>query len=68
MYKRQMFSRWFMPILLLISLVLLVRILCIGTPDPSYPVRSIEMCIIDRPMPAWPSRPAAVRRMNMTPG
>ena len=20
------------------------------------------------PMPAWPSRPAAVRRMNMTPG
>ncbi len=31
-----------MPLLLLISLVLLVRILCIGTPDPSYPDRSIE--------------------------
>lgn len=38
----EMFSRWFMPLLLLISLVLLVRILCIGTPDPSYPDRSIE--------------------------
>lgn len=38
----EMFSRWFMPILLLISLVLLVRILCIGIPDPAYPDRSIE--------------------------
>lgn len=38
----EMFSRWFMPVLLLISLVLLVRILCIGTPDPNYPDRSIE--------------------------
>ena len=38
----EMFSRWFMPVLLLVSVILLVRILCIGTPDPNYPDRSIE--------------------------
>lgn len=38
----ELFSRWFMPVLLVISLVLLVRILCIGTPDPALPDRSIE--------------------------
>lgn len=36
------FTRWFMPVLLLVSVILLVRILCIGTPDPNYPDRSIE--------------------------
>ncbi len=35
-------SKWGMPALLIISVVLLVRILCIGTPDASKPDRSIE--------------------------
>ncbi len=35
-------SKWGMPALLVISIVLLVRILCIGTPDPATPDRSIE--------------------------
>lgn len=38
----ELFFRWFMPVLLLISVLLLVRILCLGTPDPNYPDRSIE--------------------------
>ncbi|MDO4409926.1 MAG: hypothetical protein Q4C05_01435 [Akkermansia sp.] len=36
------FTKWFMPILLIISVVLVVKVLCIGTPNPEYPDRNIE--------------------------
>lgn len=36
------FCRWSVPMLLVISIVLLVRVLTIGTPDPAYPDRNVE--------------------------
>ena len=38
----ELFARWFMPILLVISVVLTIKVLCLGTPDPAFPDRSIE--------------------------
>ena len=38
----EMFCRWSVPILLVISLILLARVLTIGTPDPAYPDRNVE--------------------------
>ncbi len=35
------FVRWAMPMLLLLSLVLLVRVLTLGTPDPANPERNV---------------------------
>ncbi len=35
------FCRWSVPMLLVISVILLVRVLTIGTPDPSYPDRNV---------------------------
>lgn len=37
------FCRWVVPILLLISIVLLAKVLMLGTPDPAYPNRNVEM-------------------------
>ncbi|MEG0025216.1 MAG: hypothetical protein RR719_07730, partial [Akkermansia sp.] len=38
----EVFCRWVIPILLLISVILLVKVLCLGTPDPAYPDRNVE--------------------------
>lgn len=36
------FCRWSIPVLLVISIILLLRVLTIGTPDPMYPERNVE--------------------------
>lgn len=38
----ELFCRWVIPFLLLISVVLLVKVLCLGTPDASHPERNIQ--------------------------
>ena len=38
----ELFCRWVIPFLLLISVVLLVKVLFLGTPDPTHPERNIE--------------------------
>lgn len=35
------FCRWVVPVLIVISIVLLVKVLMLGTPDPAYPERSV---------------------------
>jgi SNF family Na+-dependent transporter len=35
------FCKWALPLLFLIAIVLVVRVLLLGTPDPAYPERSI---------------------------
>jgi len=34
-------SRWGMPLLLIIALIVLVRVMTLGTPNPAYPERSV---------------------------
>lgn len=34
-------SRWGMPLLILIAVIVLVRVLTLGTPDPAYPERNV---------------------------
>ncbi len=36
------FSKWSMPVLICLALVILVRVLTLGTPDPSHPERSVS--------------------------
>lgn len=36
------FSKWSMPVLLATALVVLVRVLTLGTPDPAFPERNID--------------------------
>ena len=36
------FCKWSMPVLLITALVVLVRVLTLGTPDPAYPNRSVD--------------------------
>ena len=36
------FCKWSMPVLLVTALVVLVRVLTLGTPDPAYPNRNVD--------------------------
>lgn len=38
----ELFCKWAMPALIIISLLMIVRVLTLGTPDPAYPERSVE--------------------------
>lgn len=38
----EFFCRWAMPALILICLLMTVRVLTLGTPDPEYPERTVE--------------------------